>query len=181
LKFSPLIRLHTDKDVFFCSGFVVSKNYAVTAAHCVYDLPKKRPSIKIYDENNKNTDTKVAVAASDGQMDFALLVGDFSKFNAVLVDDSMLNITNTIFSKELLACGFPNGGRKSCSIFKPNDPYYFEVSGFGMFYPGMSGGPVIDTSTGQVVGLNSVAIKGGVLVTPLIEIFSALNVRNEPN
>ncbi len=80
-------------------------------------------------------------------------------------------------SRHLIACGFPWSGELFCSNFTHRHQFAFGIAGQGYLYPGMSGGPVIDTDTLQVIGVNSAVINGSILVSPIIEIFRALNIK----
>lgn len=182
LKYSPIVRLHDIKDRFFCSATVISRNYAVTAAHCVAPLYGVKNNIIIHGEGNEDTRIVATTANYDGQMDFALITGDFSKFNSIQVEDETTRIVGDILSGErTIMCGFPNGGRLTCSPFSQIYPFEFGFVGQGILYPGMSGGPVISVGAERVVGVNTgmMQITNGAFITPLVEIFKALGVDND--
>ncbi len=182
-KLPPVIRLH-DKDSkdFFCSGSVISKNYAVTAAHCVAGRSKRTPSIEVRDINNEKKITDATPVFYNERSDLALLLGDFSAANQMVATDDPETVLKILSdnSRMVVACGFPYGGSFFCSPLENRGQYYFSIGGRGFLYPGMSGGPVMDYATMTLVGVNTAAAEGGVIISPLIELLSDAGVRKAP-
>ena len=50
------------------------------------------------------------------------------------------------------------------------------MKGTGNLYPGMSGGPVIDQTTGKIIGVNHAVDSENILVSDTIELFDNLEV-----
>lgn len=171
-RLDPLVHLHDDQGRFFCTGFVVDKHYIATAAHCVNDQVGRTITIKgVMDEN---IGVAGRVAGFNDRMDYALITGDFSKFNQLVVDSTGINTD----PKTLVACGYPMGQKKPvCSSFAVVGMNYFQMKGVGgALFPGMSGGPVIDPRTGMVVGINSAVAEDFLLISPTTGIFGAFGV-----
>jgi S1-C subfamily serine protease len=63
-----------------------------------------------------------------------------------------------------MSCGFPYGQKRLyCSTIKPKAKEFFNLIADGDIFPGMSGGPVIDILTGEVVGVNSKVYEDGTI------------------
>lgn len=161
---------------FHCSAFVVSNKYAITASHCLVEADGQMTKGEIYVYNSDLRDTKViAKAASiNTRSDQGAMIGDFRNFFKIRMntDKGFMNLTGPY-----LACGFPWGATPpSCLPFKPQSGYYAETRGEGYLYPGMSGGPVIDTITNLVAGINTEVHDGFVVVSPVIGLWGALEI-----
>ncbi len=133
-----------------CSAFVVSKKYAMTAAHCVEFNGNP------FGDRDLIFDNKIPVVVHwfDSRLDIALLTGDFSKYKKLKLKQYHLIIdmkTNLGY-----ACGYPAASEPfRCTTIKDIRNYNFGFSGYGHMIPGMSGGPVVDAFTGEVIGINS--------------------------
>lgn len=171
---SGIVRLVNDSGRTFCSAFVISKSIALTATHCV--ISQGLLGIQV------NSD--VNVASEDGQLviqgtvrsigprqDVAVVSGDFSKFTPLKFstlpgDDILANTYN------LTSCGYPYGGNLVCySLAKPFKA--LDMVGFrdGQMYAAMSGGPILDLSTGIVYAVNHGVTVGAVIGAPLVSAF----------
>jgi hypothetical protein len=172
-KYDGLIQLVTaDKHKGFCSGFVVSKEYAITAAHCLVNEDSKMKdsesikarSVKFVDEsgNTQQLITPVEIVGLNLATDYALLIGDFSEFSAMKIETGAAAIRG-IQGVELLpgivvplfAVGFPFGGAEAMAFAQERcetvgDMFMCK----GIMFRGCSGGPIIDPVTGTVYGLN---------------------------
>lgn len=176
-NFSPFIRLHKDgfgeKARFFCSAFIVSNAYAITAAHCLVDEHRKlsKDPIFVHDINNKDTSIIGTPAAVNIETDLGLIVGDFTHFSKMRISlhPSAFFLIPT---ETWLTCGFPLGDIFTCNRFAPSGNYYNFIGGSGFLEPGMSGGPVVSLPSLTVVAVNSATTSGGILVAPIIAIFS---------
>lgn len=167
-----IIKLYDSPDAFFCTAFVISNKYAVTAGHCLDELNfigatviKTHPII-VKGELSEETGILVRAVGVNPRLDWGLVVGDFSNF------DKVRPVFDTLFKPSpipLQACGFPMGKKDLwCSPFFPQGLMGFSVVGPGALFPGMSGGPVFDAITGNVVGVVSYASNGYVGIFPLI-------------
>ena len=180
-KAPPVIRLHDkETDEFFCSAIIVSANYAVTAAHCVSERSRTKPSIKIHTVDGAETPVEGIAAFYEGRSDTALILGDFSGFNHLEMATSPL-IVLTILSTpgfQVIACGFPYGGAIFCTPFTERHGNLFGFAGSGYLYPGMSGGPVMveQNGTALVVAINTSVTESGIYVSPLIELLAHAKV-----
>lgn len=186
-KKEALIRLHEDssdeQDRFFCSAFVVSDKYAITAAHCLVDSKQKLKTtvIKVHPMPDATKTTLpyygAEAVAINITSDLGLIRGDFKQFNKILVDPTPSGVFKA--KGPLVTCGFPYGDTDLCTPFQPQGPAYNFIFGGGFIYPGMSGGPVIDLSTLTVIGVNSAITNGAVIIAPLIGLFNDAGVKVE--
>lgn len=179
----PIIRLTYEdkkgKDQFVCSAFVVSNLYAITAAHCIVDRAYfiRLDQIRIYDENNMDTGVTAEAAAVNLRVDYGVVKGDFKSFNKVRIEEQMDGFQYT--QGPYASFGYPWGGEMMVAPLRimPNISRMFNIHVLGPIYPGMSGGPVIDTSTGVAIGINhAVDESAGSLITPLVNFFDALDM-----
>lgn len=147
-----------------CSGFVIDKHYAITAAHCIQSAKE----LEVY-SSSETYITKARVAGFDETNDIAVILGDFSDFKPLLVnfDNTQINI----YSK-FQACGYPLGQRVNyCTSFSAEGFYYSMVKGTGQLYHGMSGGPVIDVTDNVVIGIVTSMDEEFNYITPVQGIF----------
>jgi len=182
-KAPALIRLHRDredgKDKFTCSGFVVSNQYAITAAHCLVNERQTliRKEMRVHTLNDNELDS-IAVKAVFVNItsDLGLIWGDFSQFAKLRID----TFPGAFFIAPgpFRTCGFPYGGSDLCTVFQPRGNYFNFIWGEGFLAPGMSGGPVLSLGENGVfaVGLNSSTMPNGVNVAPLISLFESAGV-----
>ncbi len=173
-----IVRLHNLAGEFFCSGVVVGKTTIITAAHCVVE---QEGMIEIRDHANKRYGTYATVAGSNQRADYAILHGNFRRYPAMGTDTDPKTILAGILNdaRQIIACGFPWSGDLFCTPVTHRQQFNFGFAGQGFLYPGMSGGPVIDEQTGKVIGVNSAVNGGFILVSPIIEIYKALDVKPE--
>lgn len=161
---AAMIKL-TYEGSFFCSAFVVSDNYAVTAAHCVVDSQgsMRNDLIDVYDSLNVDTKIAASTVALQHSMDRAIIMGDFRKFEKVKMADTTENFYPSV-SQNLVVCGYPGGQRLLCVPFRPQAMSFFSILGWGPAYPGMSGGIVMDMDTQTAVGVISARTRDGLTV-----------------
>ena len=172
-KYDGLIQLVTaDKYKGFCSGFVISNSYAVTAAHCLVDEDGnmknaeeiKVRSIEIVEEDGTKQQTimPIEIVGLSLATDYALLIGDFSDFTTLKINTGASAI-NEIKGTQLLpgisvpmfAVGFPLGGSEPMALPQQNCQTLGEtIMCQGIMFRGCSGGFLIDPITGVVVGIN---------------------------
>lgn len=175
----PMIRLMYG-DRFKCSGVVISDTYALTAAHCVQKAgggSMDTSPISIRNDDDQITGVTANPVAMYKSQDVALLKGDFSSFMKVPIETDPRGMFAS--PGPFMACGFPGGDRSVCMPFKPVTNSEFLVMGAGFLFKGMSGGPVIDTTTGRVVAVNSRVGVNAVMVGPLIGFMADAGVKVE--
>lgn len=167
----------------FCSETVISDTEVLTAAHCVAGVNPFTGKVEVAPEfdaaslrkkDGSGAVVPVTVYAVNLRQDTAIIIGDFSKFKHTKFDQ---NPASDILTKnyELATCGFPNGGELIC--YSLSGPYKLvDMVGFtsGQMYAGMSGGPVIDLNTGNVVAVNHAVGEKVVVVAPIINLFNGL-------
>lgn len=162
-----VVRIHKNNS-FICSGFVVSAQYVVTAAHCVEDLEQTlfiRDSTQAIELSGK-------VVGIEDSMDQALIqVSIEDKIRPIKMD-----ITGVYIAEEktpIVSCGYPGGqSQQLCNKGYLHGNYYFLRAGSGSLYRGMSGGPTLvknETET-VAVGINSAVNKQGILIGPLVNL-----------
>lgn len=170
-KLGSIVRL-VRKDHTVCSGTVISPTIIVTAAHCVvmetfvgYMVNPEPFDIRADDNIDRNVRGSAVYAT--GQLDQAVIYGDFSMFEArACVTDPAVLVAARGPNAGFMSCGYPAGGNLYCA-----STYFVRPEGFfwainGQLIPGMSGGPTM-TLDGTVVAVNC-AVTGAVsLVSPL--------------
>lgn len=168
-SYGPIIKLSRD-DRPFCSAFVIDRNYALTAAHCIdgtFGEMDGRP-LQILDEVSNDTGVIAHPVGKNNRVDIGLVMGDFSEFVPYRVD--FYGFTPTNNAGQYVTCGFPYLQNKvTCNAFIPSGNVGFSLVGAGFLIPGMSGGPVIDTVNGVVIGINSaMGMSGGAYIAPVL-------------
>lgn len=173
--YSPVIRLQNGND-FFCSGVVISNHHALTAAHCALGKLKflRKTPIDIYTETGK-TFGQARVVAINNLTDIAIIEGDFDQYQHSKVRTETYGF---MVGGNYKACGYPHGQKKLiCHDIQYTTNMLFQAKANGMLFPGMSGGPVYDNITNEVVGVNSaVLMDGGVLLSPTTAIAAGFGV-----
>jgi hypothetical protein len=198
--FPALIQLITkDKHKGFCSAFVVSSDYAITAAHCLVDEEGEMKdgasmmarAIEVTDPESAEKQlliTPIEIVGVALRQDYALVIGDFSRFAKFRVDVSPV-VTQSIFNREVLpglsiplfAIGFPNGIKDAVALEQAKCfPVYDFIGCSGLMYHGMSGGALLDPTTGTVLGVNhAIGPNGDTYFKVMIGLFEAFNVEVE--
>lgn len=164
-----IIRLNNPEGFFFCTGFVIDNNYAMTAAHCVLNSIGyiKNDDIIISDQYSMPTTVIAHAVAVDRYLDIAFIKGDFSKFEFKPVD-----FYGKYFKRGMImqSCGFPAGMYfLYCTELQHVGNYNFQYrTNGGPIFKGCSGGPVIDPESGYVIGVNSAVSQDNVIIAPVI-------------
>ncbi len=180
-----IIRLHDKSDGFFCSAFVVSNEYAITAGHCLDESFGLRNEILIYNSKLENTGVVAEGVAVNRRGDTGLIHGDFTKFDKLPVgttpQEQLLNLAAGASQQEVgragfKSCGYPYGDILFCPSVTINGTQIFHLAGQGLLYPGMSGGPVIN-SDGAAVAINSYANETNVGFSSLIAFFASFKIK----
>lgn len=169
VKKNAIVRL-VQKDMTFCTGTVISRSTILTAAHCVVmDSPfgalGYRQDIEIRATDNYPTGITASVKKIRYQLDQAVLMGDFSKFNTRIVISDVKQLTILRNKGTFTACGYPLGGPFFCGPMfyrKPNG-FMWEVD--GVLIPGMSGGPVFDEN-GNIIATNDAVMGEYSIISP---------------
>ena len=199
-EFPALVQLITaDTHKGFCSAFVVSDDYAITAAHCLVDEDgDMKDSDSMMVRAIEVTDPETAIKQSlitpleivglSLAQDYALITGDFVRFTKFRIDVSPV-VTQHIFNREVLpglsiplfALGFPNGIKDAVALEQVKCfPVYDYIGCSGLMYHGQSGGALIDPTTGTVLGVNhAIGPNGDTYFKVMIGIFEQFNVEVE--
>ncbi len=182
---SSIIRLHDAKSgSFFCSGAIVGPHLAITAAHCVAEemntpfgsmgtMVRQNVQVRNWDESIK---TNAKVAYANVQTDQAVLVGDFKEFSRRAIITEAAPDMAAIYgpNSEVISCGYPLGGPLYCVKISAMHAKDFWAAGHGQLFPGMSGGPLLDSHTGAVIGINYAVTEDWSLFTPTLNIFGRI-------
>jgi S1-C subfamily serine protease len=177
---------------FFCSAFVVSDKYAITAGHCLEGedgINKKDIEIFISSQSEgmvtptaRDTSVTAKAVGINRLGDTGLLIGDFSKFRKVkftpfakdLLDIIRIAMMN---NGQLISVGFPYGAAPFVTPVQFVGVHEFQLYGRAFLYPGQSGGPLIEPNTGYAIGINSsVDGSGGCNFSSLIGFLDSLKV-----
>lgn len=178
-KLQAIVRLHSPTDGhFFCSGVVVGAKTIITAAHCVTEYAAGERAAEVRSEDGQGTNNFAYLVNASGQADYAILKGDFSNFEVAPMDFKPADIVAGMKEK-VVACGYPYSGKLFCVEVLSLHQNRFSFSGAGVLYPGMSGGPVFNMSTGHVIAVNSAVMDTEVILAPLIEIYANLQTTPE--
>lgn len=184
LSKGSVVRLHFGvTGAFFCSGTVISPTRVLTAGHCAAAAVLEVPMfgtvttpiiVKLAD--GTVVDANAYSLAADPRTDQGLVGGHFdSVAPQKVITDPASNI-HIFETKRLISCGYPFGAKLFCTKVEFVGQHDFQFSGNSHLYPGMSGGPVFDADTGEIVGINS-AVEGALsYFANTIEIFSNLHV-----
>lgn len=176
---SPAI-LHLDlSNKNACTAFVIDSNYAITAGHCLAGQPKHNSVQNIGRTLEKAIPVKTV--GYNMRVDYGLIQGDFSGFNQAKIEPTK-SFSQLSTGYQFMACGFPEGQTPViCTTLLSMGPSDFLIIARGDFYPGMSGGPVIEPVSGLVIGLVQ-AVAGTpdkpdlVLVSPLTGFLHAMGI-----
>lgn len=173
-KFPGIVRLTTLEGQFYCSGTVISDTEILTAAHCVYNMPLNM-LVQSMIVNNNQLNVLSTAFAINVRADVAIIRGDFSSFSKFKYDPSPASDI-LVNDYNLTACGFPYSGELVC--YKLTNPIKMvDVIGVnGQLYAGMSGGPVLDLSTGTIYAVNHAVTEGMVLIAPIINLKNGLSI-----
>ena len=182
-KFNGVALMRFDAYPAACSAFIMSDTVAVTARHCVTFTLQDGAPIMPYQPNltqGENVALIRSLNVSNGR-DIAVLFGDFRRFEKTKVNFTSRTI---VFGHTYTSCGHPHGQLPMYCV-ELGEPVLqgHDFVKFGQsIEPGMSGGPVFDDSTGEVVGINSAGANlefgGGTFITVII---GSGNLANEPN
>lgn len=176
---NSIVRLHTKDGRFFCSAVIITPNALATAAHCIIiDTPfgamiDSSMLVEVRAQDGLPTGIFAKFGGVNIRLDTAMLLGDFSAFSFRDIVQSPSEIDSIMMNSDssIVACGYPLGGVLTCTKVTKVQHFAFWYKAFGWLYPGMSGGPVIDTKTGKVLALNRAVDETGIILTPLIEFF----------
>lgn len=168
VKHNPIIRLATTTNIGFCSGWVIDTQLAITAAHCInHNKHITKAPIKIFDDKGKDTGHLAQAASYDEDLDLGLIVGDFHEFSSLQTNFYHEGFPRSV-KHQYIMCGFPLGQKLvTCTEFSPTRMNFFRVEGKGHLIPGYSGGPVIDITTNQAVGVNSAVSEDEIIIAPI--------------
>lgn len=163
-----IVRLLDLDGNFVCSGTVINSTTVLTAAHCIVEQDG-------YIQNGEKTlKVPFVLIAMNSFYDVALIKGDFANFaTAQMVSDPYAITSKT--TKKLMSCGYPMGGALFCSEFAYKMTVMYKFLGFSFLYKGMSGGPVFDEDTGEVIAVNTAVDHEYSVMSPTINIYDLLS------
>lgn len=165
VRYGGIIRLTSKTGS--CSGWVIDRHFAVTAAHCLNDKGYiLQEGLHVYSDGGSDTEIIAKAMGYDSLMDMGLIEADFSTFKPVPT-----NFYSEGFPRNgdprYFTFGFPLGQKfVSFSDFTPHHMDGFYLAGIGHIIPGMSGGPVLN-SEGVAVGINSAVNGQWFLIAPI--------------
>lgn len=179
----------------FCTGFIISDDYMISAAHCFVDPKTSKLNDKQYGARSRSVEEEkvvmtafVDIVGVHVNADYAVLKGDFKEFSKLKINVSG-SVMREWTQRSLLpgmppipvfAVGYPYGTTVAMAYAQSNcrNVYDFiecELSQ-GLF-PGCSGGPVIDPLSGEVIGINYAMGANTKYFKHLIGIFEAFNIK----
>lgn len=175
LDISGIVRImNKENGRFFCTGFVVDDVHVITAGHCTEPFMATVDTLLISDSEG-HFETATAIGSNE-RSDQGMIRGDFKFFKKRQISIKPIHIEMVFHNRPLKICGFPYGGKLACSSFTFQQHEIFQMAGHAFVYPGMSGGPVIDETTGVIVGLITASEGSWAILSPLTEIWSALGL-----
>lgn len=157
-KFGAVIKLHLflEEGEGYCSGVVVDATHAFTAAHCTPGLITDKTFAT---DETETSHVNITDYHANTRGDYAVLIGDFSKFNALLVE-TRRPVVVSLIKQPVSPCGYPMGQKDLvCTEAVVLSPMDSSMVAVGEMYPGMSGGPVVVRV--PVLGLVVVAVNTG--------------------
>ena len=176
-KYYSMVRISTDKGI--CTATVISRNYALTAGHCVVGQIGSKYKIMGVEKNGADKAKKAATAVAArgvmyGGLDLGLLKGDFKDFEYAPIKGEDREVS---YAPIFVSCGFGGGSLSAmCRPMLGPQPYGFIAVGMGNLLPGMSGGPVINIFTGDFVGVNNAQYENAAFFTPVRKALSFLGL-----
>lgn len=165
----PVVRLENTVHTY-CSGTVVSDSLVVTALHCVEPFIKNNVSVFVSDKN-KTVLIETKVVFYLPYLDQALLKGDFKGFDKMKMKNPQNGIEHS--KGPFVTMGYPNGGEliQFDWVLIGGDGFF--LKGTGYLYKTMSGGPLVDLSTNEIVGVNSaVTYDGKAIISPIVNLIT---------
>ncbi len=164
-----------------CSGTVINATHIATAAHCLvpteYDFMP--PIIEIRTSNDLVIGVTAQIESYDQRTDLGMLFGDFSTLMARGMVSGAEALNKAYKDHNITICGYPMGGDFTCSKALKCNNSFFKFSCKGFAYPGMSGGPVIDTNTGKLIGVITAVQDDQVILSPLVEVWKDLGITSD--
>lgn len=176
---ASIVRLYSVTDgSFVCTGTVISATRILTAAHCV-EVAVGQAAAEIRTKDGKRTGLYAFLAGANARGDVALLSGAFKQFAPLRIETGFLKVMANLArsSGDITACGFPYGGALLCVPITKRHMAAFQIGGKGFLYPGMSGGPVFDETTGSIVAVNTAVTETEVILSPLVELHAATETK----
>lgn len=181
-----IVRLEIDGK-YTCTAFVISNDYAITAAHCVVTAYRKliTTEVDIVSEGRKLS-LKANTVGSYAAGDLALLKGNFKEFKKLKINAGFNSAIIALDSSQkmipLFSCGYPRGvADVICYSQVRCSPYFDIIACQGLLYRGMSGGPAMayNPESQELVafGLNSAMTPDSTLLAPLIGLFEVFNIK----
>jgi hypothetical protein len=150
-----VVRLGKSGKKPFCSAFVIAKNYALTASHCLVDRSGAMKNENLLLITSKHTIFVARPVGVNTRVDIGYLTGDFGSIRPLPVD---LSFVPGMKKVRAVACGYPQAGVvPHCVPVSNLQPTADYMEGYSQLIPGMSGGPLIGvTSSGQkiAIGIN---------------------------
>lgn len=148
---SVMVRLTRQDGNPLCTATYIGHNLLLSAAHCVINPMDHIPNDAFF------AGEKLEVLVVDTLRDISILGTKQVNANFMTLEDRDAKI---MFKASFISCGY-GGGVMMCSnpgmFFPENMPMmsiYNVTSNIRPLVGGMSGGPVIDTITGKIVGVN---------------------------
>lgn len=180
-KINPqaIVRLHDSATgQFFCSGTIINDTQILTAAHCLINGMSLRQVVQVRVVAEKPIRKRATIQSFSIQNDIATLTGNFADLPKLKMEKDATKLIDMWSNpaRQIIACGYPYGAALTCIPVTNRSMYWFLWKGQGRLYPGMSGGPVIDLETAQVVASNTAVTIDSVILSPVIGIEQILQI-----
>lgn len=138
------------------TGFLIGPNTWVTARHVVSDLNLNETCEILLDRSKPQEKLALRLRKFNGDFDLAVLEAVQMPFNNISVPYVLGSFVETSIGDEVSITGYPGGTFCFAKTQISSDGFYENNDMFlmsGGAWPGSSGGPIVHSKTGKVIGV----------------------------